>query len=173
MKKWLIPLVLLAAIMYIMFDFVNTSQKAETIEKVRTMQATDFSLPTLTGEDRSLSLEKGKVVIINFWASWCNPCKLEAPHLQTFYEEHQEDLEILGVNLTNKDHEADVKTFVEKYDLTFPILLDKSGEVSTMYGAFTIPTTIILNRDGEIVQEIAGPLEEDYLEKLIKPLIEM
>ena len=75
------------------------------------------------------------------------------------------------MNLTNKDSKADVKKFVDEYGLTFPILLDQTGDVSTMYGAFTIPTTIILNRNGEIEHEIAGPLEEDYLEKLIQPLM--
>ena len=173
MKKWLIPLLLLAAIVYIFFEFVNTTQKVEPVEKVRTMQATDFTLPTLTGEEQSLGSEKGKVVIINFWASWCNPCNIEAPHLQSYYEKHQADVEILGVNVTTKDKKAAVREFVDQYNLTFPILLDESGDVSTMYGAFTIPTTIILNRNGEIEQEIVGPLEEDHLDELIQPLIEM
>ena len=173
MKKWLIPLLLLAAMVYIMFDFVNTTQKVEPIEKGRTIQAADFSLPTLTGEEQSLASEKGKVVIINFWASWCNPCNIEAPHLQSYYEKHQADVEILAVNVTAKDNKAAAQKFVDQYGLTFPILLDQTGDVSTMYGAFTIPTTIILNRNGEIKQEIAGPLEEDQLEQLIQPIIDM
>lgn len=173
MKKWLIPLLLLAAIVYVIVEFVNTTDTVEPVEKVQTMQATDFSLSTLTGEQRSLAAEKGKVVIINFWASWCNPCHDEAPHLQAYYEKHQEDVEILAVNVTSKDKKADAQTFADQYGLTFPILLDESGDVSTMYGAFTIPTTIILNRNGEIEQEIAGPMEEKYLEALIQPLIEM
>lgn len=172
MKKWVIPLLLLTAIVYIILEFMDTSQKVESIEKARTMQATDFSLPTLNGEERTLSSEKGKVVIINFWASWCNPCKIEAPHLQAFYDKHEGDVEILGVNLTKKDSKADVQQFVDHFGITFPILLDQTGDVSTMYGAFTIPTTIILNRNGEIVHEIAGPLDTDYLEKLIQPIIE-
>ena len=173
MKKWLIPLLLLVAIVYVIVEFVNTTETVKPVEKIRTMQATDFSLPTLTGKEQSLAEEKGKVVIINFWASWCNPCNIEAPHLQSYYEKHQEDVEILGVNVTSKDKKAAVQTFVDQYGLTFPILLDQSGDVSTMYGAFTIPTTIILNRNGEIEQEIAGPLEENRLEELIEPLIEM
>lgn len=173
MKKWLIPLLLIAAIVYVIVEFVNTTDTVEPVEKVRSMQATDFSLSTLTGEQRSLAAEKGKIVIINFWASWCNPCKIEAPHLQAYYEKHKEDVEILAVNVTSKDKKAAVQTFVDQYGLTFPILLDESGDISTMYGAFTIPTTIILNRNGEIEQEIAGPLEENRLEDLIQPLIEM
>ena len=112
-------------------------------------------------------------MIINFWASWCNPCNIEAPHLQAHYEKHQADVEIFGVNVTTKDKKSAVQTFVDRHRLTFPVLLDQSGDVSTMYGAFTIPTTIILNRNGEIEHEIAGPLEENHLEELIQPLIEM
>lgn len=80
MKKWLIPLVLFIAVVYIIFEFVNTSQKAEPIEEERTMQATDFSLPTLTGEERFLSSEKGKVVIINFGHLGVN-CVISKHHI--------------------------------------------------------------------------------------------
>lgn len=171
MKKWLISLLLVAVVVYIVVEFVQTSQNVQPVQQTKTMQATDFTLPTLEGENRTLSAQKGKVVVINFWASWCTPCKQEAPHLQAFYEEHHEDVEILAVNVTSKDKKASVQTFVDQYKLTFPVLLDESGDISTMYGAFTIPTTIILNRDGEVVHEISGPLEGDYLKELTEPLV--
>lgn len=170
MKKWLTGIFVIAVVIFVGLELVDTFKESKDREPIRTMQATDFSLPTITGEKRSLSEEKGKVVILSFWASWCEPCNTEMPHLQSFYEKHQADVEILAVNVTNKDSEAAVKKFIDKYGLTFPVLLDASGDISAMYGAFTIPTTIILNRNGEIEQEIIGPMEEELLEKYIQPL---
>lgn len=92
------------------------------------------------------------------------------PHFQTYYVQHSEDLEILAINYTKKDQVAQVKSFVEQYKLTFPILLDETGETSIMYGAFTLPTTIILDREGNIVHEILGPLDEALLEEYVEPL---
>lgn len=171
MKKWIIGIVVLGLIIFLALELTSTYKEARKQEPVRTMQATDFSLPTLEGEERSLHEERGKVVIINFWATWCEPCKIEMPHLQSFYEKYKEDVEILAVNVTDKESDKAVKKFIDKYGITFPVLLDQSGDISTMYGAFTIPTTIILNRDGEIEKEILGPMEEDLLIEYIKPLL--
>lgn len=169
MKKWLTGILVVVVVIIVGFELTDTFQESKNREPLRTMQATDFTLPTLTGEEMSLSSEQGKVVILNFWASWCEPCNIEMPHLQSFYEKHQADVEILAINATSKDSEVAVKKFVDQYDLTFPILLDASGDISTMYGAFSIPMTIILNRNGEIEQEIVGPVEEELLEKYIQP----
>ena len=169
MKKWLTGILVVVVVFFLAFELMDTFQESKDREPLLTIQATDFTLPTLTGEEMSLSSEQGKVVILNFWASWCEPCNIEMPHLQSFYEKYKADVEILAVNVTNKDSEAAVKKFVDQYALTFPILLDASGDISTMYGAFSIPMTIILNRNGEIKQEIAGPVGEELLEKYIQP----
>ncbi|AWE08560.1 thiol:disulfide interchange protein [Lysinibacillus sp. 2017] len=169
MKKWLTGILVVVVVIFVGFELMDTFQESKDREPIRTMQATDFSLPTLTGKEMSLSSVQGKVVILNFWASWCEPCNIEMPHLQSFYEKYQTDVEILAINVTSKDSEVAVKKFVDQYDLTFPILLDASGDISTMYGAFSIPMTIILNRNGEIEQEIVGPVEEELLEKYIQP----
>lgn len=142
-------------------------QVAVNDEQQRIMQATNFELPTMDGELVDLHGHHGKVVILNFWASWCQPCMQEAPHLQNFYKDHQQDVEILAINLTHKDDVVRAQQFVQDYQLTFPVLLDEEGEVSTMYGAFTIPTTIVLNREGTITKQIAGPVDEAYLQELV------
>lgn len=173
MKKWISGVIVLFLVLFVgrvLNSTYKESKEKEFVEKSQGVQATDFSLPLLNGEKMTLQKQKGKIVILNFWASWCEPCNTEMPHLQTFYEKHQGDVEILAVNVTTKDKITDVEKFVDKYQLTFPILLDESGETSTMYGAFSLPTTIIIDRDGNIKQEILGPLNEDLLDDLMKNL---
>ena len=134
----------------------------------RAIVATDFTLPQLNSEDFTLSQTRGKMTIINFWASWCGPCKMEAPHFQEFYEDYSDRVEILAVNITSKDKREDAAAFAKQYGFTFPVLLDESGQVSTMYGAFVIPTTIFLNDKGEIIHEYAGPMEKEFMVDLLE-----
>lgn len=171
MKKWIIGIVVAAVLGFVGFELVSTFQNSQQREIVRSVEATDFTLPTLDNQEQSLTAARGKVVILNFWASWCEPCKTEMPHFQTYYEQHQKDVEILAVNFTKKDQVNHVKKFVEQHELTFPILLDETGETSMMYGAFALPTTIIIDRQGQIAHEILGPLDETLLAEYIEPLL--
>lgn len=133
-------------------------------------ETTNFKLPTLDGKIVELKDTRGKITILNFWASWCSPCQMEAPHLQTFYENNKDMVEILAVNITSKDVRKDMEKFVNEHQITFPVLLDETGDVSTMYGAFTIPTTIFLNEEGVIVQEFVGPMEEAFLTEVVESI---
>lgn len=145
---------------------IKQSQLTEP-NQARQMVATDFELPMLSGETMRLSDTRGKITILNFWASWCEPCKLEAPHLQTFYEANSDRVEIVAVNVTKRDSAEKAQGFVDEYGFTFPVLLDETAEVSTTYGAFTIPTTIFLNEQGKIVQQFVGPMEEEFLAQVV------
>ena len=138
-----------------------------TEEGVRVVKATDFTLQALDHQQYSLSDSQGKWTIVNFWASWCEPCKMEAPHLQRLYEEYNDQLEILAVNMTTRDTSKDVHNFVNEYGLTFPVLFDAEGDVSTAYGAFTIPTTIFIDAKGNILHEYVGPMEESFIIDLL------
>lgn len=133
-------------------------------------ETTNFKLPTLDGKIVELKDTRRKITILNFWASWCSPCQMEAPHLQTFYENNKDMVEILAVNITSKDVRKDMEKFVNEHQITFPVLLDETGDVSTMYGAFTIPTTIFLNEEGVIVQEFVGPMEEAFLTEVVESI---
>ena len=134
----------------------------------------DFELTTLDGDLVKLSDLKGKKVMLNFWASWCGPCKAEMPHMQTYYEKHKDDgdFEMIAVNLSTSErrgHEGIVE-FVEEYGLTFPIPLDKDGKVGDMYNVISIPTTYMLSTDGTIAQKIIGPMDENMMKDLIDSL---
>ncbi|OXS79357.1 redoxin domain-containing protein [Domibacillus enclensis] len=129
-------------------------------------RAPDFKLQTMDGEEVNLSDYKGKKVFLNFWATWCPPCKAEMPHMQAFYEEQPEDVEILAVNLEESTEKA--ADFAKQYELTFPILMDADGTVAETYEVYTIPTTYVLNEDGTVHQKIVGPMDEPMMQELIK-----
>ncbi|KPL59464.1 redoxin domain-containing protein [Rossellomorea vietnamensis] len=133
--------------------------------------APDFSLTTLDGEEVKLSDYQGKKVILNFWATWCPPCKAEMPHMEQYYEKNakKENVEILAVNLTSQDEgKKAVQQFVDGYELTFPILLDEKGDIGGEYRAFTIPTTYMIDTNGLIRHKIVGPMNEEMMGKMVR-----
>ena len=148
----------------------NEIEAAEIEVSSESKYAQDFTLTTLQGEQVSLSDYKGKIVILNFWTSWCGPCKEEMPHMQSFSEKHP-DVAMLAVNLTSMDLGLDaVKQFVEEYRLTFPILLDEADVVGKAYNILTIPTSYIIDREGRVFKEVIGPMDETMMEDLISTL---
>ena len=135
--------------------------------------APGLELTTLQGESISLHDVRGKAVVLNFWASWCPPCKAEMPAIQRLTELYSADkLAILSVNATGQDNLADVQTFVEDYRLTFPILLDAQGDASRLYQVQALPTTFFIDQAG-VIQKIVygGPLSEAFLRAEIDRLL--
>ncbi|PFG04688.1 redoxin domain-containing protein [Bacillus sp. es.034] len=134
-------------------------------------RAPDFTLTTLDGKEVKLSDYQGKKVILNFWATWCPPCKAEMPHMEQYYEKKakKEKVEILAVNLTSQDEgEKAVQQFVDGYELTFPILMDEKGDIGDEYRAFTIPTTYMIDTNGLIQHKIVGPMNEEMMGKMVE-----
>lgn len=131
----------------------------------------DFELSTLSGESVKLSDLHGKKVILNFWASWCGPCKAEMPHMEKYYENNKDaaNVEIIAVNLTTSERSGlkGIEEFVHEYGLTFPILLDKEGIVGQEYRIITIPTTFLLRTNGTIAHKITGPMDEKMMSDLV------
>jgi peroxiredoxin len=118
----------------------------------------DFSLPLAGGGTQKLSELKGKVVFLNFWATWCGPCTSEMPSMEALYRRFRDSgLEILAVNCA--EEAGDVRAFMEDYKLTFPAALDEPGKVSRQYGIRAIPATYILGRDGGIILKVTGSLD--------------
>ncbi len=125
----------------------------------------DFQLPDLAGARVRLSALTGKIVLLNFWATWCPACRAEMPSMQKVYQAlRAEGLEILAVNL-GEDGKT-VRAFAKQQGLGFPIALDSDGSVGTQYGAHALPTTLLLDRHGLIFAWAVGSREWDSPEML-------
>jgi peroxiredoxin len=136
--------------------------------------APDFTLETLGGDAATLSAHRGKVVIMNLWASWCGPCRAEMPALQKVYAAHRErGLEVLAVNSTFQDRESDAQAFAQEFGLTFPVLLDRDGAVSQRYLLRALPSTFFIDRQGVIRSVVfGGPMSEAVIESKIEGLLQ-
>ncbi len=135
--------------------------------------APDFTLKTLGDETVTLSKFLGQPVLINFWASWCPPCRLEMPDLVKAYEAHKsEGFVLLGVNLTYQDSLPDVQTFVDEFDMTFPVLLDKDGHVTDdLYRLRGLPLSVFVNREGVIARVHVGALTASQIEEYVGEIL--
>lgn len=142
---------------------VATSDKNVGISIGKT--APNFELQSLEGKSVRLSDFRGKNIILNFWASWCPPCREEMPEFQRIYTENAENLVVIGVNLQESKENAE--SFVKKLDITFPILLDPNAKVKDMYNVFTQPVTYFIDSNGKIVDKKFGPLTTEEIDEKI------
>ncbi|MGG3450067.1 thiol-disulfide oxidoreductase ResA [Domibacillus aminovorans] len=130
-------------------------------------KAPDFVLTDMSGEQHRLSDYEGKGVFLNFWGTWCEPCKKEMPHMEKMAQEYAGEVEILAVNVGESNFQ--VQNFAEQYGLTFPIAIDKSKEVMNTYGVNPLPTTFMIKPDGTIDQIVIGGLiVEDQVRALFE-----
>ncbi|MEM1503616.1 TlpA disulfide reductase family protein [Domibacillus sp. 8LH] len=184
MKEKVILLLLALSIGLFFFDQYAGKPKSpinkessQTTEQIKTgtehgQKALDFGLKTRENQNIKLSDYKGKNVFVNFWASWCPPCRAEMPHIQDFYEEYKgKDVAVLSVNLTHLDKDLDtIHQFVQKNGLTFPVIYDERRIVNDLYKVNTIPTSYVVDKDGVIRERIVGPVSKERLEKLFSHL---
>jgi cytochrome c biogenesis protein CcmG/thiol:disulfide interchange protein DsbE len=127
--------------------------------------APDFVLSTLNGDDFKLSALRGRPVVLNFWATWCPPCRAELPDLKSAYQRYGGQVAIVGVNQV--EPAATVAQFAKEFGLTFPVPLDQRGDVSRTYGVRSLPTTFFIDRNGIIRQFQNGPLTEATLAQML------
>ncbi len=137
----------------------------------------DFTLTDQYGEEHTLSDYKGKTVFLNFWATWCGPCRSEMPDIQQVYEEYEPegDVVILGVaspNANGEGSEEEVADFLEENGYTYPVLMDEGGFVQTEYQISAIPTTYMIDKDGYIYRSASGTLSREMMEKIIVQTME-
>ncbi|KOP67828.1 alkyl hydroperoxide reductase [Bacillus sp. FJAT-18019] len=128
-------------------------------------RAPDFTLMNQNGQEVKLSDYRGQTVFLNFWASWCPPCKVEMPYMQDFYINHQnEEVIILAVNMTHLEKSAsEVDSFIKKNGLTFPVLYDQNGDSTHRYEVVAYPTTYVISPDGTISERFQGAIDEDLM----------
>ncbi|MGM0502417.1 MAG: redoxin domain-containing protein [Bacillota bacterium] len=126
--------------------------------------APDFTLTNLKGEEVSLSDYRGQYVLLNFWATWCPPCRREIPDLNSFYEDNKEEFVLLAVDLGEPKEQ--VENFIDQGDYNFPVLLDETRKIGSKYNVSAIPTTYFINPQGEIKHIKKGAVTIEELNKI-------
>jgi len=165
LKKWIIAVIIIGLAGWAIFDFVIKSSDEESVGIEKGDLAPDFELETLDGEEVKLSDYKGKKVLLNFWATWCPPCRVEIPDIQKYHEEY-DDVAILAVNLLETESSPrNVVSFVEEYGMTFEVLSDENSVVATTFDAFSLPTSYLIDSNGIIQNKAIGPLNYDAMVK--------
>ncbi|HRL11758.1 MAG TPA: TlpA disulfide reductase family protein [Aggregatilineales bacterium] len=130
------------------------------------MVAPDFQTVTADGQPVSLSALRGDYVLLNFWATWCGPCRVEMPEFQRQYERYaHRGFTILAVN--HSETNAAVRDFQESLALTFPLAMDERGQIQRQYGIFSYPSTFLIDPDGRIITRHFGPLTVDQIDQLL------
>ena len=128
--------------------------------------AIDFTLTNLEGEQVTLSDLRGKVVLLNFWAAWCGYCRVEMPDLQQAYDDYQDQgLVVLGVDV--QEGAAPVAAFVQDLKITFPVLLDQQGRVTSQYRVRGLPTSLFIDRKGVIRVVHLGPVDRRQIDRYL------
>ncbi len=162
-KPLLISLSVLFIFLLLVLDFPAEGREEDLYTKIRISQikggkrAPDFSLPDLQGRKVGLKQFRGKIVLLNFWATWCGPCKEEMPFLEILHKQFKEkDFAVLTVSV---DYEGarPVQEFIRKQGYTFPVLLDPKSEVLDLFEVKGIPTTFLIDKNGKMIGRAIGP----------------
>jgi cytochrome c biogenesis protein CcmG, thiol:disulfide interchange protein DsbE len=132
----------------------------------------DGPLPRLDGNGTGeIADYRGRWVLVNFWASWCDPCRTESPSLERFHRRHRADgFTVLGID--TRDLSGDGRAFVRRYGLTYPHLRDGDGERSRDFGTTGLPESFLVDPEGRLALLRRGPVDDEYLERYVAPLLE-
>lgn len=149
-------------IIFLMISLVSFSNSAK---------APDFNLKDQYGVVHSLENYKGKVIFLNFWATWCPPCKKEMPDIENIYKEYGEnkkDVVILGVN---SEKENEVKKFLKDKGYTFPTVIDENSEVMRKYFIQAFPTSFVIDKEGNVYGYVMGGLTKEQIKQIIEEVL--
>jgi len=155
------------SILWIIFSTISAQQSDTTFNQIpqKGFSAPDFLLQDLSGQEINLQDFRGQAIILNFWATWCPPCKAEMPDLEQVNLQYQnKGLVVIGINRTDQENYSEVPEFIVTNKITFPILLDSTGEIAQKYDVSALPTTFFIFPDGIIHKVIiGGPLPQALL----------
>lgn len=134
-------------------------------------KAPDFTLNDLAGSPYSLKDAKGKVVILDFWASWCPPCKMELPHFQALYDKYRDKgLVVIGISV-DRISPAQIAAFTRANGMTYPVLVATQDVVDSYGGVRDLPTTFVISRKGRIIKKFVGYQNRELFEALVRELL--
>ena len=135
--------------------------------ELKARPAPDFLVDSFTGEPVRLAELRGRTIVLNFWASWCPPCRAEARTLAAAAEAYAaRGVTFLGMNVWDSD--ADARAFLERYDVRYPNGADRNGRITVEYGVTGLPETFLITRDGTLVKKWIGPLSQVQLERFVE-----
>ncbi len=171
-----ITLIAAASILYNLFGSrfsptqLATKQTNSTSEPTQPPKAADFMVKDIDGNDVSLSDFRGKPVVLNFWASWCGPCKSEMPDFNDAYNQYKDNVVFMMVNLTDGNRETVeiASSYVKDNGYAFDVYYDTDINAASVYNVYSVPTTYFIDKDGNIITYVKGAINRDTLEKGIK-----
>ena len=159
-------------------DGDTAARQDEKQQSQNAVAAVPFHLKDQYGKTHTLDDYKGKIVFLNFWATWCPPCRAEMPDIQKLYERSPRDGEnaviVLGVaapELGGEKDKAGIKTFMDKNGYTYPVLMDKGGKLFGAYGIRAIPTTYLIDRNGNVIGRVQGALSAENIERIVQEVL--
>jgi thiol-disulfide isomerase/thioredoxin len=150
---------------------VNHNPENSTTLQDNGNKAPDFTLTNISGEDVSLSDYKGKVVIVDFWATWCPPCRKGIPDLISIKNEYKDKVEVIGISLDRENTKGSVPGFVNRVGINYPVVYFNDDVINDFGGVNAIPTTFIIDQKGNIVKKMIGLYPKSEYESQIKELI--
>ena len=196
MRNWLLIAGIILLASWAIFDFLTNNSKDDVITKVvqeeiakgeydektatgtqakqlnlkKGDKAPDFQLTTIDGEVVNLSDFYGEKVLLNFWATWCPPCRQEMPDMQTYHEDY-DDAVILAVNMTESERMVDdVEDFLDEFGITFAVLLDENTTVANLYTAHALPTSYFIDTEGIVREKVIGAIDLSFMKKKFKKM---
>lgn len=153
----------------------GSPEETSETEDSKVIPALDFTLKDQFGNTHTLADYKGKTIFLNFWATWCGPCKAELPDIQKLYEKYSEETEeevvVLGVagpKMGNEKTEEEIIEFLEENELTYPVLMDTDWTLFQGYGISSFPTTFMIDKEGNVFGYVPGQLSYDIMEDIIR-----
>ena len=183
MKKnytWILLLLAIALLLgggtyayHILSRITEPASPSETVSLTSQGDAADFTVYDADGASVTLQSKQGKPVFLNFWASWCGPCKSELPDLEAAYQQYGDQIEFMMINLTDGSSETvdGVRAFLEENGYTFPVYYDTDESAALAWGVSSIPTTVLIGPDGKYLHTQIGAMSAETIEQLVQQLL--